>query len=101
MSQLWKTGNTGTITATFRNRSGTLTDATAATIIIYKVSDRSEVVASTSILANKDSTGTYYYEWTPDTAGDYIAKVTATVGGKTEIGSVRFQVTDPLNLPLA
>lgn len=97
---VWKTGSTGRITFTFTNADGVATNATVATIIIYSRPALATVLASTNILPNTTGTGVYYHDWTPATAGDYICVATATVSSVTEIGSVRFLVTSPTDIPI-
>lgn len=80
----WYVNNTGRISGTFVDSTGTATNATAVSITIYDTSDESVELVATDILANTTGTGVYYYDWTPTAAGNYRAEMTATVQSKQE-----------------
>lgn len=66
MANVYDIGDLVTLSATFKNNAGTLTDPTT---VIFRIKDPSGTVTSPSPI--KDSTGLYHYDLSITLAGTY------------------------------
>lgn len=83
-------GDTIRLKAAFYTYAGVLTDlASAPSVTIYTFSDHTTVTTGTG---TKESTGTYYYDYTSTAEGSYIYEFSGTLESKTILRRGAFSV---------
>ena len=84
------TGDTIRLTGAFYTFAGVLADLTAAPTVNIYYEDSTTALATGT--ATKSATGTYYYDYTPATVGDYVYEFSGTSETKAIIRRDRFSV---------
>lgn len=89
----YTTGDTIRLKGAFKTWAGSLSDLSAPpTLKIYKEPDRkTAVLTKTGADITKETTGTYYYDYTPTADGNYIYEFSGTGESSTVLNRGKFQ----------
>lgn len=87
---IYQSGTTIRLKAVFYTWAGVAADTTAAPSI--KIYDSTGTQFGATITATKETTGTYYTDYTTSTVGDYVYEFSASSDGKVNLARGSFSV---------
>jgi len=90
MTESIELGNEIRFKATYKDANGVITDPTNPKITIYDANNTVKVDGATP---NKSGDGIYYYDYEPDSVGNWLVKWEGIIDGLFTVEKVRFLIT--------